>query len=87
MNAINIDFSTAITDLQRICMESLDLSYKFVDLKIKSKAPDQIYFVFQNFQNHNHYYDNRYKYRKMKIIEIYLFLLPPLPSQDRGGGL
>ena len=26
-------------------LEGLDLSYKLVDLKFKSKAPDQIYFV------------------------------------------
>ena len=31
-------------------MESLDLTYKLVDLKIKSKAPDQIYFMSQVFQ-------------------------------------
>ena len=28
-------------------MESLDLSFKLVDLKIKTQAPDQIYFIFQ----------------------------------------
>ena len=31
-------------------MESLDFTYKLFDLKIKSKAPDQIYFMFQVFQ-------------------------------------
>ena len=26
------------------------------------------------------------QYKKMKTTKIYLFLLPPLPSQDGGGG-
>ena len=34
-------------------MESLDLTFKLVDLKIKSKAPDQIYFMSQVFQEHS----------------------------------
>ena len=31
-------------------MESLNLTYKLVDLKIKSKAPDKIYFTYQTFK-------------------------------------
>ena len=53
-------------------MESLDLTYKLIALKIKSKTLDQIYFMSSVFQEHSHCYDN------------YLFLLPPLPSPDGG---
>ena len=60
-NANNSDFSRAIVDLQRIGMESLDLAYKLVDLKIKSKAPDQMYFMSKVFQEHSHCYDKRKK--------------------------
>ena len=42
-------------------MESLDLIYKLVDLKIKSKASDQIYFMAQVFQEHSNCYDKRKK--------------------------
>ena len=65
-------------------MESLDLAYKLVDLKIKSKAPDQIYFMSQVFQEHSHCYYKTKKNKKMKLTKIYLFLLPSLPSQDGG---
>ena len=40
-------------------MESLDLTYNIVDLKVKSKAIDQIYFMSQVFQEHGHCYDKR----------------------------
>ena len=43
------------------CMESLDLTYKLIALKIKSKTLDQIYFMSQVFQEHSHYYDKRKK--------------------------
>ena len=76
---MNIDFPKAIADLQRICVESIDLTYKLVDVKIKSKALDQIYFMSQVFQEHSHCYDKR-KNKKLKITKIYVFLLPPLPS-------
>ena len=68
-------------------MESFDLTCKLVDLKIKSKAPDQIYFISQVFQEHRHCYD-KVKNKKIKIRKIYLFLLPLLPSQngELGGG-
>ena len=65
-------------------MESLDLSNKLIALKIKSKALDRIDFMSQVFQEHSHCYDKR-KNKKMKITKIYLFLLPPVPSQDGGG--
>ena len=61
-------------------MESLDLTYKLIALKI-----DRIYFMSQVFQEHSHCYDKR-KNRKMKTTKIYLFLLPSLPTQDGGGG-
>ena len=67
-------------------MKSLDLTYKLNALKIKSKTLDRIYFMSQVFQENSHCYDKR-KNKKMKITKIYLFLLPPLPSQDRGGEL
>ena len=56
---MNIDFSKAIADLQKMCIESLDLNYKSVDLNIKNKAIVQIYFMFQAFQEHSHCYDKR----------------------------
>ena len=43
-------------------MESLDLTYKLIALKIKSKTLDQIYFMSQVFQEHSH--DSRKKIRK-----------------------
>ena len=42
-------------------MESHDLAYKLVDLKIKSIAPAQIYFMSQVFQEHSRCYDKRKK--------------------------
>ena len=72
-------------DLWRICMESLDLTYKLLALKIKSKTLDQIYFMSQEFQEHSHCYEKRKK-KKMKTTKIYLFFLPSLTSQDRKGG-
>ena len=42
-------------------MERLDLTYNLVDLKIKSKAPDQIYFKSQVFQERRHCYKKEKK--------------------------
>ena len=42
-------------------MVSHDLTYKLIALKTKSKALDQIYFMSQVFQEHNHCYDKRKK--------------------------
>ena len=50
-------------------MESLDLAYILVDLKIKSKAPDQIYFMSQVFQEHSHCYDKRKKIENENYID------------------
>ena len=53
-------------------MESLDLTYKLIALKIlKSKTLDRIYFMSQVFQEHSHCYDKR-KNKNMKITKIYL---------------
>ena len=66
-------------------MESLNLTYKLIALKIKSKTLDRIYFMSQVFQEHSQKTEGKNK--KMKITKIYLFFLPTLPSQDGGGGL
>ena len=65
-------------------MDSRDLTYKWFDLKIKSKAPDQIYFISQVFQEHIDIVMTKGKNKKIKITKIDLFLLPPFPSQDGG---
>ena len=39
-------------------MESLDLTYKLIALKIKIKTLDRIFFMSQVFQEHSHCYDN-----------------------------
>ena len=68
-------------DLKRICMENLNLTYYLVDLKIKNKAPVEIYFMSRVFQEHSHCYDKR-KNKKNEVRKMNLFLLPPLPSQE-----
>ena len=65
-------------------MESLDVTNKFIALKIKSKTLDRIYFMSQVFQELV-IVMTKEKNKKMKTTKIYLFLLPPLPSQDGGG--
>ena len=65
----------------KICMENLNLAYYLVDLKIKNKAPVEIYFMSRVFQEHSHCYDQR-KNKKNEVRKMYLFLLPPLPSQE-----
>ena len=42
-------------------MESLALTDKLFDLKIKSKSPDQIYFMSQVFQEHSYCYNDKKK--------------------------
>ena len=81
MQLISI-FSKAIADLWRIYMESLDLTYRLIALKIDSKPESTL--CFKYFRNIVIVVTKR-KNKKMKITKIYLFLLPPLPSQ--GGGL
>ena len=44
-----------------ICMESLELTYKLIALKIKSKTLDQIYFMSQVFQEDSYCYDKKKK--------------------------
>ena len=64
-------------------MESFDLTYKLIALKIKSKTLDRIYFMSQVFQEHSHCW-TKGKNMQIKTRKIYLFLLPLLPSQDGG---
>ena len=59
-NTINLNFSKAI-------MENLKLTYYLVDLKIKNKAPVEIYFMSRVFQVHSHCYDKRKKNVKSEI--------------------
>ena len=47
-------------------MESLDLTYKLFNLKVKSKAPDQIYFMSQVFQEHSLFASLRIELGKFK---------------------
>ena len=58
-------------------MESLDLTYKLIALKIKSKTLDQIYFMSQVFQEHSHCYDKRKKIRKLKLQKFIIFAATP----------
>ena len=45
----------------RYCIESLDLTYKLIALKINSIALDRIYFLSREFREHIHCYDKRKK--------------------------
>ena len=64
-------------------MESLDLTYKLIALKIKSKTLDRIYFMSQVFQEHSQKIKGKNK--KMKITKIYLFFSAN-PSLSGWGG-
>ena len=66
-------------------MQNLDLTYKLIALKIKCKTLDRMYFMSQVFWN-TVIVMTKGKNKKMKTTKIYLFLLPPLPSQNEGGG-
>ena len=59
-------------------MESLDLTCKLVDLKIKSKALDQIYFYVSSMTKGKKYENQN--------LESLVILLPPFPSPDVLGG-
>ena len=60
-------------------MESFDLTYKLIALNIKSKSTLCLKY-FRNIV----IVMTKGKNKKMKTTKIYLFLLPPLPSQDGG---
>ena len=67
-------------------MESPDLTYRLVDLKIKRKHLTRSTLCLKYSWNIINVM-TKGKNEKIKISIIYLFLLPPLPSQDgRGGG-
>ena len=61
-------------------MESLDLTYKLIALKIKSKTPDRMYFMSQVFQEHSHCYDKRKKWENEN-----LFIFAATPSLSGQG--
>ena len=58
-------------------MESLDLTYKLIALKIESKAPDEIYFMTQVFQEHNPCYDKRKKLENENYENLFIFAATP----------
>ena len=65
-------------------MESLDLTYKLFDLKIKVEHLTKSTLCFKYFRNIV-IVMTKGKNKKIKISKIDLFLLPPLPSQDGRG--
>ena len=65
-------------------MESLDLTYKLFDLKIKVEHLTKSTLCFKYFRNIV-IVMTKGKNKKIKITKIDLFLLPPLPSQDGRG--
>ena len=66
-------------------MESLDLTYKLIALKIKSKTLDQIYFMSRVFQEHSHCYDKRKKRENESYDNLFIFAATPSLS-GRGDG-
>ena len=64
-------------------MESFDFAYKLVDLKIKSKAPDQIYFMSHVFQEHSHCYDKRKEIRNKNFENLFIFSATPSLSRQK----
>ena len=66
-------------------MESLDLTYKLITLKIKSKALDQIYLMSQVFQEHSHCYDKRKKWENENYENFSIFAATPSFSGGGGG--
>ena len=65
-------------------MESLDLTYKLIALKTKSKTLDRIYFMSQVFQEHSNCYDKRKKIRKWKLRKFIYFCCHPFPLRTGG---
>ena len=51
-----------------------------VDLKVKSKAPNQTYFISEVFQEYSHCYDRRV--RKIKIRKFIYFCFHPFPHES-----
>ena len=68
-------------------MESQDLTYKLIALKIESKTLDRVYFMSQVIQEHSHCYDIRENKNQNENYEN-LFIFATTPSlSGRGGGL
>ena len=65
-------------------MESLDLTYKLIALKIKSKTLNQIYFMSQVFQEHGQCYDKRKKYENENQKQLFIFAATPSLSEQGG---
>ena len=65
-------------------MEILDLTDKLVDLMIKSKAPDQIYFMSQVFQEHSHCYNKRKKLQNQNYKNVFIFAATPSRALRKG---
>ena len=65
-------------------MESLNLTYKLIALKIKSKTLKQIYFMSQIFQEHSHCYGKRKKLENENYENLFIFATTPSLS-GRGG--
>ena len=64
-------------------MEIIDLTYRLITLKIKSKTLVESTLCLKYFRNIV-IVMTKGKNKKMKTTKIYLFLLPPFPSQDGG---
>ena len=62
-------------------MESLDLTYKLIVLKIKSKTLDRIYFMSQVFQEHSHCYDKRKIHKNENYENLFIFAATPSLSE------
>ena len=58
-------------------MESLDLTYKLIALKITSKTLDRIYFMSQVFREHSHCYDKRKKKENENYENFFYFAAAP----------
>ena len=65
-------------------MESLDLTFKLMALKIKSKTLDRIYFMSHVLQEHSHCYDKR-KNKENENYENLLFFAATPSLSGRGG--
>ena len=68
-------------------MESLDLTYKLIALKIKSKTLDQIYFMSQVFQEHSNCYGKRKKYENENYENFSIYFCCHPFFLRTGGGL